>query len=88
MATLGSYHLVRTSSGVVWVSRVAIGWNDLFVDVREWRAEDWRQHPQLSQAVLRSGRRDLLPQGPRLHPGHQWAVRAFRGQQDGPPERQ
>ncbi len=55
------YHVIRTPERVLMISRVhQAPLRSAYVDVREWNPAMWEQFPELAEAVVKAGRRDLL----------------------------
>ncbi len=58
------YHLVRSNEGVLVVPRSEKApLRSTYVDVREWSLAMWRQYPEVSTALTRTGRADLITEG-------------------------
>lgn len=53
-------HILRTGDGYELVRKVRPGFALTYVDVRDYRAEDWLAHPQLAQAVLEADKGHLI----------------------------
>ena len=57
------YHLVRTTDGMVVIPRVhqpAV--RSAYVDIRKWNPAMWKGFPDLSEAIVKAGREDLVNQ--------------------------
>ena len=54
------YHVLRTNEGYELVRKVRPGFDLSYVDVREYQAKDWLDHPQLAQAVLEAKKGHLI----------------------------
>jgi len=53
-------HLVWTAEGLLFIPKQpATPLNGTFVDVRDWQASDWRNHPHVYSAVENANRLDL-----------------------------
>lgn len=61
-----SHHLVRTGKGLAIVNKRFIGFSGTCADIRGWKWEDVVAHPDLSQAMIQAGYKDLLPKEPTL----------------------
>lgn len=72
MWCVATYHLVQTADGTLCIPRVQAGLSHIYVDVRTWTAAEWREHPQLAQALMRAGRQDVLPAAPLPRSGPWW----------------
>lgn len=55
-----TYHLVRTDDGVLMIPRVAPMLLDAYVDVRQFAADDWKQHPRVTYALIKAGYRSVI----------------------------
>ncbi len=53
-------HVVRTNDGLILVPKEQANFEDLYVDVRNWKTADWQAHPDFVRALLARGRRDLI----------------------------
>lgn len=57
-------HVVNTNDGLTVLPRShRPPISTTYVDVREWSISMWRQHPEVAEAALKSGRLDLLGDG-------------------------
>ena len=54
------YHVVRTDDGVHLVAKISNNLSDVYVDVRDYRLDDWRAHKPLAAAMMQSRHRDVL----------------------------
>jgi hypothetical protein len=54
------YHLVRSQRAWLIVPKRQTSLNDIYVDIREWKLREWRQHPSLAQDLVASGHSDLV----------------------------
>jgi len=54
------YHIVRAEQGFHFVPRVSAGYDDIYVDIREFGFTDWKDHQGLSMALVKSNKEDLL----------------------------
>lgn len=58
------YHVVRHQEGVIVVPRAPQPpLRTIYADVRDWSAAMWQQHAELTQAIIKSGRADLMATG-------------------------
>jgi hypothetical protein len=55
------YHYVRTDDGWLMVPKTEMHFNDTFVDIREWSLRDYREHPELVEALVEDGHADVIP---------------------------
>jgi hypothetical protein len=56
------YHLVRARDGLHLVGKTPPGLSQAFVDVRQFGAAEWTQHPQLAAALVRANKQSLMQQ--------------------------
>jgi hypothetical protein len=54
------YHLVRGEDGVFMVPKVTSDLSDVYVDIRGFTLEDWKQHKPLAAAIMNSDRSEVL----------------------------
>ncbi|MFG0255749.1 MULTISPECIES: hypothetical protein [Rhodopirellula] len=54
------YHLVRGQDGVFMVPKVTSDLRDVYVDIRGFTLEDWKQHKPLAAAIMNSDRSEVL----------------------------
>ena len=54
------YHVVRGKEGVYVVPKISNNLSDIYVDTREFRLSDWKEHKPLAAAIMRSEHSDLL----------------------------
>lgn len=54
------YHVVHAEDGMHFISKSSVSFQDIYVDVREFTAQDWIDHPDLASAVMRSGKQELI----------------------------
>ena len=61
--TAGAFglHVVRGPAGhfTIWKTRPTL--KDVYVDVRHWKRDEWKNHPDLVRAIIESGHDDVLP---------------------------
>ena len=64
LAMFGAFHLhvVRADSGWHFVRKQKIEIADCIADVREWDADDWKDHPELARNLEKAGKGDLVKQ--------------------------
>ncbi|TWU11102.1 hypothetical protein [Allorhodopirellula heiligendammensis] len=60
MYTAMHFHLVRGQNGVFVVAKVTSDLSDVFVDIRGFTVEDWKQHKPLAAAIIQSDRSEVL----------------------------
>ena len=54
------YHVVRADDGIHVVPKVAPGFQDVYVDIRDFRVEDWDKHRGLSLALVQANKSALM----------------------------
>ena len=54
------YHVVRASDGIHFVPKMSSGFEDVYVDVRQFGVTEWEQHRPLAVAMVRAGKGDLI----------------------------
>ncbi|MBB3206951.1 MULTISPECIES: hypothetical protein [Pirellulaceae] len=54
------YHLVRGQDGIFMVPKVTSDLGDIYVDIRGFTLEDWKQHKPLAAAIMNSDRSEVL----------------------------
>lgn len=55
-------HVVRTDSDWHFVKKQKVQFTDCYADIRNWDAQEWTRHPDLTKALVDSGKGDLVPQ--------------------------
>jgi len=58
-ATL-SYHFVQTKDGVQTIPKLSPTFAEAYVDARQFTAADWQQRKNLTAAVLRAGKGNII----------------------------
>ena len=62
------YHLVRSHDGVAVIPRLhQPPIRSVYADVRGWSPKMWETYPELTEAIVKSGRRELLMQDAMTH---------------------
>ncbi|MHC4876655.1 MAG: hypothetical protein ACYTGL_09160 [Planctomycetota bacterium] len=54
-------HVVRTETDWHVVKKQKVQFADWYADIRKWDAEEWTRHPDLTKALVDSGKGDLVP---------------------------
>jgi hypothetical protein len=54
------YHVVRANDGVHFVPKVTSGFEDTYVDIRQFGFSDWNRHRSLAMALVKSDRAELM----------------------------
>ena len=58
------FHVVNTNDGLIVLPRAhRPTLRSVYVDVRKWSLSMWKQHPEVAEAAVLSGRPDLLAEG-------------------------
>jgi hypothetical protein len=55
-----SHHIVRTADETVVVPKAALGLADTYVDVTDWTADNFKEHPDLTRALVDNEHGDLI----------------------------
>jgi hypothetical protein len=55
-----SYHFVQTKDGVQMVPKLTPTFSEAYVDARQFTAADWQQHKNLTAAILRAGKGNII----------------------------
>lgn len=55
-----NYHVLRTADGYAYIPKQTANLAEVYLDVRAFGVADWRRHPAVVQAILRSGRTELI----------------------------
>ncbi|MBI1371457.1 MAG: hypothetical protein GC159_01665 [Phycisphaera sp.] len=56
------HHFVKASTGSVTVPKASLTLSDTWVDIREWTAADFKEHPEVTKALIDNGHGDLVVQ--------------------------
>ena len=54
------YHVVRAPDGFHLIEKTTATLSACYVDIREFKLEDWRNNPDLTVAISASGKTNLL----------------------------
>jgi hypothetical protein len=54
------YHVLRTNEGFEIVPKLTPNFSETYVDVRNYKVEDWNQHKSLVAAIVHAGKGSLL----------------------------
>lgn len=54
------YHLLRTAEGFYLVPKIESTMSDAYVDIRQFRLDDWARRPSLAAAILKAKKEHLL----------------------------
>ncbi|MCG6154927.1 hypothetical protein [Rubinisphaera margarita] len=55
-----SYHIVTTGKKTYYVPKTKAQVADFYVDIREWNHQNWAEHPELANAMIKAGHGDLV----------------------------
>ena len=55
-----SHHIVKTRKGTVVVPKRSLDVSDTYVNVIEWKAKDFADHPVLTRALIEHGHQDVV----------------------------
>ena len=55
-----SHHIVKTREGTLTVPKAGLALADTYVNITEWKADDFTQHPELTKALIDNGHGDLV----------------------------
>ena len=53
-------HVIRATDGFHYVPKTSMTLRDSYVDIREWDASSWTDHPALAEALAKERRTDLM----------------------------
>lgn len=54
------YHLVRGEEGFFLVPKISNNLQDVYVDIRDYTLDDWKEHKPLAAAIMKSNQSELL----------------------------
>ena len=54
------YHIVRGNEGIVLVPKISNNLADVYVDIREFDLQQWKNHKPLAAAIMKSNQAHLL----------------------------
>lgn len=54
------YHVLHAEDGFHLIPKMGATASEPYLDVREFTASDWADHPAVAAAVVRAGRADLM----------------------------
>ncbi len=55
-----SYHIVTTGQKTYYVPKTKAQMADFYVDIREWNHQNWAEHPELANAMIKAGHGELV----------------------------
>lgn len=55
------YHFLRTENSIAVVAKRHPALASTYMDIRDWTAADWAEHPDLVYTLFKNDRQDLLP---------------------------
>lgn len=54
------YHVVYADDGVHFVPKIYATFDEIYVDIRDFKPADWGEHKALGAALLKAGKVDLI----------------------------
>jgi hypothetical protein len=54
------YHVLRTNDGFQLVPKLTANFSETYVDVRNFKPDDWNRHKGLVAAIVHSGKTNML----------------------------
>ena len=60
------FHFVRGKDGVFLVPKTESTLSDVYVDIRDFRLDQWKNHKSLAEAIMASNQKHLAEQTPPL----------------------
>lgn len=54
------YHLLRADDGFYLIPKTRVTLQDAYVDIRQFRLDDWTRHPALTAAIFNAKKERLL----------------------------
>ncbi|HEY1599578.1 MAG TPA: hypothetical protein VGG64_08255 [Pirellulales bacterium] len=54
------YHVVRTDHGFETIPKLSSGFDETYVDVRDFQAPDWDKHRALAAAIVQAKKEHIL----------------------------
>ena len=54
------FHVIRAKDGHHFVPKMALTFKDSYVDIREFDVAAWREHVPLAEAIMKSGKSQLV----------------------------
>ncbi len=54
------YHVLHADDGFHLIPKMGATVSEPYLDVRQFTAKDWSEHPAVAAAVVRAGRADLM----------------------------
>lgn len=60
------FHFVRGKDGVFLVPKTESTLSDVYVDIRDFRLDQWKNHKSLAEAIMASNQKHLAEQAPPL----------------------
>ena len=55
-----NFHIVKTDDGRVWVPKTSMRLSQTLVDIRDWDAAAFKDHPKFTKALIDHGHEDLV----------------------------
>lgn len=60
MYWLLGHHVVRTAEQTLFVPKAELGLVDTYVEIADWTAADFKDHPEVTEALIDHGHGDLV----------------------------
>ena len=54
------HHFVKTKEGTITVPKASLGLADTYVNITEWKAADFADHPEVTKALIDNGHEDVV----------------------------
>lgn len=54
------YHVLRTNDGLQFIPKLTANFTETYVDVRNFKPDDWQRHKGLVAAIVHSGKGNVL----------------------------
>lgn len=54
------YHVLRTKDGYQFIPKLTANFSETYVDVRNFKPDDWSKHKGLVAAIVQSGKTGML----------------------------
>lgn len=56
------HHFIKTKEKAVVVPKAQMALAETFVDIRDWEAADFTEHPRVAKALIDNGHAEVIPQ--------------------------
>ncbi len=54
------YHVIHAEDGIHLVPKMGVTFQETYVDIRNFKPRDWAEHPNVSAAMVRAGKANLM----------------------------